>query len=514
VRVDRCLMVVAAALAVVLLPVAAAADTIDRTDRAAVRTAYEKRYGAIADRLTFERSPWTGAVETCDAGTLPSSVRDNLMEGVNFFRALAGVEPSDRDPVFDANAQAAALVMHANGELSHHPPSGWACWSAAADEGASHSNLWLHPWADETFLHDALEVFIDDPGPANTDVGHRRWLLSPYGGPYAFGATSQAMALSSLGPYPDDGHVEAPTYIAWPPDGYFPTELATRRWSLSHTAFQTADLSSASVSMTMDGSPVDIVVDNDSTEDYGFLPTVSWDVTDPRFGDWITGGTDVSFDVTVSDIEVDGATTSRSYTVTMAGGDEPTEPPADDHFVDDDESIFEADIEWLASQGITNGCDASGVRFCPDGLVTRGQIAAFLVRALGLPDAGAASAFVDDDRSVFEADIAALHAAGITAGCDRAGTRYCPGRTISRGQMAAFLVRALELPDAGAADPFADDDGSIFEHEIAALHAAAITGGCNRAGTRYCQTASVTRGQMAAFLRRGIATTVGAAVPR
>jgi len=42
--------------------------------------------------------------------------------------------------------------------------------------------------------------------------------------------------------------------VAWPPDGYFPIELATARWSLSHTSFLTADLSSASVSMTFEGT--------------------------------------------------------------------------------------------------------------------------------------------------------------------------------------------------------------------------------------------------------------------
>ncbi|RLE26461.1 MAG: hypothetical protein DRJ50_00860 [Actinobacteria bacterium] len=51
-------------------------------------------------------------------------------------------------------------------------------------------------------------------------------------------------------------------------------------------------------------------------------------------------------------------------------------------FTDDDTSIFEADIEWLASEGITRGCNPpTNDRFCPDNNVTRGQMAAFLVRA-------------------------------------------------------------------------------------------------------------------------------------
>ncbi len=52
-------------------------------------------------------------------------------------------------------------------------------------------------------------------------------------------------------------------------------------------------------------------------------------------------------------------------------------------FVDDDASIFQADIERLAAAGITKGCNPpTNDRFCPDSNVTRGQMAAFLHRAL------------------------------------------------------------------------------------------------------------------------------------
>ena len=40
-------------------------------------------------------------------------------------------------------------------------------------------------------------------------------------------------------------------------------------------------------------------------------------------------------------------------------------------------------IEELAHEGISSGCD--GMHFCPDGLVTRAQIAVFLVRTFNLP---------------------------------------------------------------------------------------------------------------------------------
>ena len=70
-------------------------------------------------------------------------------------------------------------------------------------------------------------------------------------------------------------------------------------------------------------------------------------------------------------------------------------------------------------------------------------MAAFLSRALGYVDPGGDS-FTDDDDSVFESPIEALAAAGVTRGCNPpANDRFCPGTSVTRGQMAAFLHRAL-----------------------------------------------------------------------
>jgi len=109
------------------------------------------------------------------------------------------------------------------------------------------------------------------------------------------------------------------------------------------------------------------------------------------------------------------------------------------------DSPFEQDIIWLAKEKITAGCNPPvNDRFCPDDGVTRGQMAAFLVRALDLPAWVGADRFVDDDESVFEGDVEALAAAGITVGCNPpANDRFCPDDGVTRGQMAAFLARAL-----------------------------------------------------------------------
>ena len=179
--------------------------------------------------------------------------------------------------------------------------------------------------------------------------------------------------------------------------------------------------------------------------------------------------------------------------------------PFDGRFLDEDGSIFEMEIEKLAAAGITKGCDPpSNLRFCPDDPVTRGQMAAFLVRALGLSATGSTD-FTDDDGSVFEADIEKLATAGITRGCNPpVNNQYCPNANVTREQMAAFLVRALGLTT-NTSPGFIDDDGSIFELDIEKLATAGITKGCNPpVNDRFCPTDPVTRGQMAAFLSRAL----------
>ncbi len=175
-------------------------------------------------------------------------------------------------------------------------------------------------------------------------------------------------------------------------------------------------------------------------------------------------------------------------------------------FIDDDGSVFENSIEWLAAEGITSGCNPPvNNRFCPNDHVTRGQMAAFLVRAKGY-SAIARDFFVDDSGSVFENAINRLATAAVTQGCNPpVNDRYCPDGLVTRGQMAAFLVRAFDLPAYSGPDRFVDDDGIVFEGAIERLAQAGITVGCNPpVNDRYCPSDLVTRGQMAAFLKRAL----------
>jgi len=183
------------------------------------------------------------------------------------------------------------------------------------------------------------------------------------------------------------------------------------------------------------------------------------------------------------------------------------ELPPGGTFIDDNGSIHEGNIEAIAADGITKGCNPpTNDRYCPDDAVTRGQMAAFLVRALD-PAPTDEDFFGDVDESVFEADINRLAAAGITRGCNPpANDRYCPDAKVTRGQMAAFLVRGFGYTDVGEGDLFSDDDESIFEADIDRLGTAGVTKGCNPpTNDRFCPTDLVLRDQMASFLARALA---------
>ncbi len=167
-------------------------------------------------------------------------------------------------------------------------------------------------------------------------------------------------------------------------------------------------------------------------------------------------------------------------------------------FADAASSPFLGDIGWVADQGITAGCGPDA--FCPSRAVARAQMASFLARALDLPAANG-DHFADDDSSVHEGAIERIAAAGIASGC--AADRFCPEQPVNRVQMAIFLARALDLP-AAEGDHFTDDDRlpAAYQDAIERVAAAGITAGCTT--TTFCPGANVNRGQLAAFLRRAL----------
>ena len=163
---------------------------------------------------------------------------------------------------------------------------------------------------------------------------------------------------------------------------------------------------------------------------------------------------------------------------------------------------FYTEIMDIAMRQVTLGC--GGGSYCPDAPVTREQMAAFIIRALGEfnPPPPQQPRFLDvPPTNQFYNFIDRLAALGITSGCG--GGNYCPGSAVTREQMAAFLLRALgEFNPPPPQQPrFLDvPPSNQFYNFIDRLAALGITSGCG--GGNYCPTAPVTRGAMAAFLVR------------
>ena len=143
----------------------------------------------------------------------------------------------------------------------------------------------------------------------------------------------------------------------------------------------------SSYSVDVEGDLVDVAVndyDGDGRGDLWFLDTAG--VLTVRLGNTRIPGAALTSWHNAADWECD-----------------PDTPPYvfDGLFRDDDGNIHEANIDFIGELGITKGCNPPhNDDYCPDRSVTRGEMAAFLVRTFGLTDDGGRDWFTDDGESV------------------------------------------------------------------------------------------------------------------
>jgi hypothetical protein len=168
---------------------------------------------------------------------------------------------------------------------------------------------------------------------------------------------------------------------------------------------------------------------------------------------------------------------------------------------------FANHIALMKTNAITSGCTASA--YCPDGTTTRAQMAVFIIRAMLGGDG-----FTFRQTPYFT-DVPATHPFfkwiqkmrefGITSGCG--ATTYCPDDSVTRGQMAVFIFRALTGNSfAFSPTPYFTDVPSTnpFFAFIQKMKEWGVTTGCT--ATEYCVDAPTTRGQMAVFIVRAFFT--------
>lgn len=177
-------------------------------------------------------------------------------------------------------------------------------------------------------------------------------------------------------------------------------------------------------------------------------------------------------------------------------------------------SQYFADIEWMATKGISTGwLEDDGTRtYRPTLPVARDAMAAFFYRAAGSPSytPPATSPFTDITPSdQFYKEVAWMAAKGISTGWLEAdGTRtFRPLQSTARDAMAAFLYRSAGSPafTAPASSPFTDITPTTqFFKEMTWMNAKGIsTGWAETNGTRTFRPAlAVTRESMAVFLHK------------
>ena len=221
-----------------------------------------------------------------------------------------------------------------------------------------------------------------------------------------------------------------------------------------------------------------------STGESGFLDTMKdtrfgkWDISDPKW-------TNIAFNAPV-------------YTFADV---QPVHP-----FNGGSNVWYYDSVLKLYNNGITGGCVTTpDPLYCPNDTVTRGQMAVFLEKGIHTsaftpPDV--AATFTDTVGHWAEDWIEALKSDGITGGCGN--NQYCPDDSVTRAQMAIFLLRAkygagYTPPSVGADTGFADVATDYWAAAwIKQLAAEGITGGCGNGN--YCPDTAVTRAQMAVFL--------------
>jgi uncharacterized protein YkwD len=256
------------------------------------------------DRAQLGEGSWSGDVNSCNKGAVSQDGRDNALRVVNLYRWIADLPPVAEDAAKTGQAQACALMMHANGQLSHSPPANWKCYSAEGAGAAGKSNISGGPGVF------SVDLYMIDVGNETT-MGHRRWILSNSLGPIGLGSTTEYSCLLVIGGNGNGGK----QWLAWPPPGLVPLQamhVETVGWSdvdLAGWTVQsdTIDLNAATVSVKQGGVDMPVTVNAlgggyGSTSAVRFVPK-GWKVAAGQTYDVALGNVSqaIAYSVTIVD---------------------------------------------------------------------------------------------------------------------------------------------------------------------------------------------------------------------
>ena len=180
---------------------------------------------------------------------------------------------------------------------------------------------------------------------------------------------------------------------------------------------------------------------------------------------------------------------------------------AGERFADIAGNPHRVEIDRMAVLGITLGCAAGAEpRYCPDGHVTRAQMAAFLLRAIGQPDPrpAAGAPFSDvPDGAWYTPYALALAEMGVDTG---ENGEWRPDADLTRLEMTRWLTRLFDhiTPAASPQGLFRDVDREDWP-VVEGLYRLGVTEGCSTRPLRFCPDQPVTRAETASFIIRSLA---------
>lgn len=417
-----------------------------------------------------------------DAGKVKSGVLQAAWKRLNLYRRLAGVPEAALDETLCDSAQWGSLVLAAGGALTHSPARPEGMEESAFEKGAAAAAAGCQ--ASGYSLTGAVDAWMADSAPTGlAQLGHRTWLLNPTLGKVGFGITDGV----SLAVVTDrSGAGCAYDYLAWPASGNFPDELfdgPEAVWSvrLNPDVYDAPVLKELSVTLTCGNRTWKLRGEDafETSETDKYLGCAGYrlifrpgNVTDYQ-------GT---YTVKIEGLrDHDGFTVPLQYQVTFFhAGDvylsysQQQAAQTANPFRDVEETAYYRDaVLWALASGVTTG--VTDTAFQPSAACTRGQVAAFLWRAKGAPEAEAAESPFPDVTPGGPFYEAVLWAAenGITGGAGD-GT-FQPGAPCTNAQVLVFLWRAEGRPAAAGESALAEQyPGQYYTDALAWADAAGL----------------------------------------
>lgn len=233
-------------------------------------------------------------LDTCGAGELTQAAKERALEAMNQIRALHGLAAVHYSSLYDTSVQQAALIQAANGNPGHHPEPSAICYTEAGDEASGTSNLsgWFGGLLRDRDPGTHMIGWTDDARNRSrvAAVGHRRWMLNPFGAYMSYGQVHGYAAQKVFG-FDDEAaitpHITV-DYVAFPYETY-PFHLVGEGtpWSFSviedkrsiwgnrGAYFETATIS---VVRAADGESLVITDRYTDSDGFGVPNLLSWQV--------------------------------------------------------------------------------------------------------------------------------------------------------------------------------------------------------------------------------------------